>query len=337
MRLKAVMISVVLLSLAACQLTGGNTPTQSATDGETAISPEPVPSLEVEVSPAAVLTDGLGREIVLDRLPERVVVAGRAAQLILHAAFFFDEADARVVAMEQRTQRNASMLPLVDSGFAEVIQLERDASTEAIAVADPDVVLLKSYLADARVALNDGEPRLTHYRLVEEGPEAIGVLCGGEVRVFLQPYRPPPRLIIAGGGHIGRALRPMAEAAGFAVTIVDVEPGRAEVPELDAVTFTADTSVVLLTTDHVSDAAALRKVIDTPAQYIGMIGSSTKCAKILGELRNTGLDKGALDRVYAPVGLDLGGATPGEIAVAILAEIIAVRRGGSGRRRSRHK
>ena len=121
------------------------------------------------------------------------------------------------------------------------------------------------------------------------------------------------------------------------MTIVDVEPGRAEVPELDAVTFTADTSVVLLTTDHVSDAAALRKVIDTPAQYIGMIGSSTKCAKILGELRNTGLDKAALDRVYAPVGLDLGGPTPGEIAAAVLAEIIAVRRGGSGRSRSRHK
>ena len=105
MRLKAAVISVVLLSLAACQLTGGNTPTQSAT----AISPEPVPSLEVDVSPAAVLTDSLGREVVLDQLPERVVVAGRAAQLILHTAFTFDEADARVVAMEQRTQRNVSM------------------------------------------------------------------------------------------------------------------------------------------------------------------------------------------------------------------------------------
>ena len=149
MKLKAVVISVVLLSVAACQGVGGNPPTQSATDGEPAISPEPVASLEVEVSPAAVLTDALGREIALDRLPERVVTAGRAAQLILHAAFFFDEADARVVAMEQRTQRNASMMPLVDSGFAEVIQLERDASTEAIAVADPDVVLLKSYLADS--------------------------------------------------------------------------------------------------------------------------------------------------------------------------------------------
>jgi len=149
MRLKGVVVFVVLLSLAACQTTGGNTPTQSAADGETAIGTEPVPRLHVDVSPAAVLTDGLGREIVLDKLPERVVIAGRAAQLILHAAFFFDEADARVIAMEQRTQRSTSMMPLVDSAFAEVAQLERDASTEAIAVADPDVVLLKSYLADS--------------------------------------------------------------------------------------------------------------------------------------------------------------------------------------------
>ncbi|MCL4465499.1 MAG: XdhC family protein [Chloroflexi bacterium] len=192
-------------------------------------------------------------------------------------------------------------------------------------------------LADGRLALDDGEPRLTHYRLVEDGPEAIGVLCGGEVRVFLQAYRPPPRLIIAGGGHIGRALKQMAGAAGFAVTVVVVEPGRAEALELEAVTFTEDTSVVLLTTDHISDAAALRKVIGTPVPYIGMIGSSAKCVKILGELRNEGYDEAALARVYAPVGLDLGGPTPGEIAAAILAKIITVRRGGSGRSRSRHK
>jgi xanthine dehydrogenase accessory factor len=184
-------------------------------------------------------------------------------------------------------------------------------------------------LADARVALNDGETRLRHYRLVEDGPDAVGVLCGGEVRVFLHPYRPPPRLVIAGGGHIGRALRPMAEAAGFVVTVVDVEPGRASVPELETVPFTDDTSVVLLTTDHVSDAAALRKVIGTPVRYIGMIGSAAKCTKILGQLRDEGYDEGALARVYAPVGLDLGGPTPGEIAAAILAEIIAVRRGGT--------
>lgn len=121
----------------------------------------------------------------------------------------------------------------------------------------------------------------------------------------------------------------MAEAAGFVVTVVDIEPGRASVPELESVPFTEDTSVVLLTTDHASDAAALRMVIGTPVRYIGMIGSVAKCAKILGELRDDGYDERALARVHAPVGLDLGGPTPGEIGVAILAEIIAVRRGGS--------
>ena len=94
-------------------------------------------------------------------------------------------------------------------------------------------------LADARAALDDGQPRLAHYALTEEGPDAVGVLCGGDVRAFIQPYLPPPRLVIVGGGHIGRPL---------------------------------------------------------------------------------------LQRVYAPIGLDLGGPTPEEIAVAILAEIVAVRR-----------
>jgi xanthine dehydrogenase accessory factor len=91
-------------------------------------------------------------------------------------------------------------------------------------------------LTDAQIALREGTPRLTHYRLTEEGSEAIGVLCGGEVRVFIHPYFPPPRLIIVGGGHIGRPLKVMGEAAGFDVNIVDVEAGRATVPELDAVT-----------------------------------------------------------------------------------------------------
>jgi len=114
-----------------------------------ATAPMLVAALEATPPSAAILTDGLGRKILLDELPERVVIAGRAAQLILHAAFFFDEADSRVVAMEQRTQRGASMVPLVDSAYADTLQLERDASAEAIAAADPDVVLLKSYLADS--------------------------------------------------------------------------------------------------------------------------------------------------------------------------------------------
>jgi xanthine dehydrogenase accessory factor len=192
-----------------------------------------------------------------------------------------------------------------------------------------------SILNDARDAQLSGQPRLTHYVLAEEGQDAIGTLCGGEVRVFIQPYTPAPQLIIVGGGHIGRPLKVMGEAAGFKVIVVDVEAGRADVPELSTLSLTADSYVVLITTDHVSDEAALRYVITSPVRYIGMIGSRAKCQTILDHLRSDGVTAEALDRVYAPIGLELGGTSPQEIAVAILAEIIAVRHGGRGAFRSR--
>jgi xanthine dehydrogenase accessory factor len=183
-------------------------------------------------------------------------------------------------------------------------------------------------LKDAQDAVTSGLPQLNHYMLTEHGDDAIGTLCGGEVRVFIQPFLPVPQLIIVGGGHIGRPLKAMAETAGFDVIVVDVEPGRADVPGLHSVNLTADSFIVLITTDHVSDEAALRQVINSPVRYIGMIGSRHKCGTILGHLRADGIGEDALAHVYAPIGLDLGGPTPEEIAVSILAEIIAVRHGG---------
>lgn len=190
-------------------------------------------------------------------------------------------------------------------------------------------------LSDARAALTAKSPCLTHYRLDESGEDAIGTLCGGEVKVFIQPYYPPPKLVIVGGGYIGQPLRTMAEAAGFEVVTVDVDPERADALTLNNVPLTADTSIVLITADHVSDEAALRQVIESPACYIGMIGSRAKCRTVLDHLRADGYSDEQLRRVYAPIGLDLGGSSPAEIAAAILAEIIAVRHGGSGVMRSR--
>jgi xanthine dehydrogenase accessory factor len=189
-------------------------------------------------------------------------------------------------------------------------------------------------LADARAVLIDGQPRLAHYKLTEEGQDAIGTLCGGDLRVFIQPFLPPPRLIIVGGGHIGQPLRILGSTAGFETITVDVDAERAMVPGLDTIAFTSDTYFVLITTDHVADEAALRQVINSPVPYIGMIGSQRKCRTILDHLRADGCTDEMLNRVYAPIGLDLGGITPEEIAVSILAEIIAVRRGGSAVRQS---
>jgi xanthine dehydrogenase accessory factor len=195
--------------------------------------------------------------------------------------------------------------------------------------------LEEAILTDAQTCLRDAAHRLSHYSLTEEGSEAIGTLCGGEVKVFLQPYLPPPNLVIVGGGHIGRPLNVMGEAAGFEVRVVDVETGRADALELAAVGLSDNSFVVLITTDHTSDEAAQRFALTTPARYIGMIGSRAKCQTILDHLRADGYGDDALSRVFAPIGLDLGGPSPEEIAVAILAEVIAVRRGGKGGSRSR--
>jgi xanthine dehydrogenase accessory factor len=188
--------------------------------------------------------------------------------------------------------------------------------------------LESAILDDARLTLTESLPRLPKYSLTEEGVDSIGTLCGGEVRVFIQPFLPPPQLIIVGGGHIGRPLKVMGEAAGFDVLVVDAEAGRANVPGLDAHNLTADSFIILITTDHVSDEAALRQVIHSPVRYIGMIGSRHKCETILSHLREDGIGEDVLKRVYTPIGLNLGGPTPEEIAVSILAEIVAVRRGG---------
>jgi len=185
--------------------------------------------------------------------------------------------------------------------------------------------LESSIIEDSKKDLAEHKCGLHHYQLTEEGQDSIGTLCGGEVTVFVQSYFPPPQLVIVGGGHIGRPLKVMGEAAGFDVVVVDVAPGRATMPELENVKLSCDSYVVLITTDHISDEAAMRIALKTPAPYIGMIGSLAKCQTIRDHLGKDGLHERDLARVFAPIGLDLGGSAPQEIAVAILAEVVAVR------------
>ena len=188
--------------------------------------------------------------------------------------------------------------------------------------------------AEAQAALAEGRSRLVHYALREDGPAAVGMLCGGEATVFVEVYQPAPVLLLVGGGHIGQPLAELARIVGFQVQVVDVRPTRATVPQLDPAAITPWTYVVLITEDHVTDEQALRQVIATPAAYIGMIGSRRKVRTILDHLRADGVPGERLAWVHAPIGLDLGGRGPAEIALAILAEIVQVRYGGTGRPRS---
>lgn len=190
-------------------------------------------------------------------------------------------------------------------------------------------------VAEAQSALAEGRSRLQGFVLQEEGERALGMLCGGEVEVFVEVHRPPPRLLLVGGGNVGQPLAQMARLVGFRVEVVDVDPERGSFDAVEQSTICEDTYVVIMTADAQADESVLRKVVDSKAAYIGMIGSRRKIAIVFEGLKQTGVSEGALARVRAPIGLDLGGRGPAEIALAVLAEMVAVRYGASGHPLSR--
>ena len=197
-------------------------------------------------------------------------------------------------------------------------------------------------IEDAREALGRGVSRMVEYELRPTGEHALGMVCGGETRVFLEVNLPVSTLLVIGGGHIGQKLCPMGKLLDFRVVVLD---SRADIltaehcPDADelVVGHPAETAslvrlgerthVVIVTHGHLHDKDALRAVVGSPAPYVGMIGSRTKVRTVFDELAAEGVSPEALARVYSPVGLDLGGQTPGEISLAILAEIVALRHG----------
>ena len=194
------------------------------------------------------------------------------------------------------------------------------------------------------------------YRLTPEKEQGIGTECGGNVDIFLEVTGNPDHLVILGGGHIGLALYKMARVLDFRVTVVDdrEEFSRQErFPESIVVQsnfddpavqelITPDSFVVILTHGHLHDAEALKNSLGTSSQYVGMIGSRRKVRAVKEQLAKEGVSQEALDAVYTPVGLDIGAETPAEIAVAILAEMINVKKKGTpspvgmGKRKTPH-
>jgi xanthine dehydrogenase accessory factor len=160
-------------------------------------------------------------------------------------------------------------------------------------------------------------------------------------RWFIHPHNPPVRLVVVGAVHVAQALVPMAAALGFAVTVVD--PRRAfATPErfpgvslafdwpdeaMEAMALDARTAVVTLTHDPKLDDPALDVALRSPCFYVGALGSRRTHAKRVARLREMGHDDGAIARIHAPVGLDIAAVTAPEIALSVLAEVVAARRG----------
>lgn len=162
--------------------------------------------------------------------------------------------------------------------------------------------------------------------------------------VLIEVFEPPVTLLVVGGGHIGKALTQLGALLGFSVAVVDERPDYCNAerfPEADHLLcgdyaemlrgfpISPNTFIVLVTRGHKQDELSLREVIRSPARYIGMIGSKRRVTAVLQHLLAEGVAPEAVQRVHSPIGLDIGAETPEEIAVAIMAEIVLVRRGGT--------
>ncbi len=195
----------------------------------------------------------------------------------------------------------------------------------------------------ALAALADGQARLLRYDLLDPRNGEPGT-CGGEMTVYLEPHLPAPTVLIIGCGTIGRAVAELAHWAGFRVVATDdrpdmvtkellpgadlLLPGPVE-DALAAVPVTADTHLVLSTRGVQLDAAALPLLLARQAGSISVLGSGRRWQATRAELLARGVSDEVISRVRTPAGLDLGAETPHEIALAIVAEIVTVHRGGS--------
>ena len=209
----------------------------------------------------------------------------------------------------------------------------------------------RAAIADALICIKEQKNDVKTYDFSDEMAQA-GIRCQGTLRVFIE-YCSSDRtqLVIVGGGHVGYAVMKAAKAVGFAVTLVDTR-GETEIGEamrladrfirLDSFGDVATADLpknpcyVVSTYGHQVDGAALKGVLARKdGMYVGMLGSRKKVDVIFSQLRAAGIEQTQLDRVYAPIGLDLGGETPEELAVAIVGEMLAVKYGREGKSLSR--
>jgi xanthine dehydrogenase accessory factor len=194
----------------------------------------------------------------------------------------------------------------------------------------------------AREAITNRKPQLVHYELDDDFAQETGLICGGQMSVYIEPIEPSPELYVVGAGHVGFHLANMAHEVGFHVHVIDDRekfanrerfPNAVEIATEDIPTWLTRTSipahayVVVVTRGHNNDLDAIRVLAPRDIRYLGLIGSRAKVARITDQLLAEGMDPAVLKQVHAPIGLDIGAVTPQEIAVSILAELVAVKHG----------
>jgi xanthine dehydrogenase accessory factor len=194
----------------------------------------------------------------------------------------------------------------------------------------------------AKEAIQTRKPLLVKYDLNDDFAQENGLVCGGQMQVYIEPLESTPRLYVVGAGHVGYNLAKLAATIGFKIHVLDDREkfaNQERFPEAEAVVvetipewlqkaeIPSSAYVVIVTRGHTHDLDALRSLAKRDLRYLGLIGSKAKVKRIYDALIEEGMPVEYLQRVHAPVGLDIGAVSPEEIAVSILAELIAVRRG----------
>jgi xanthine dehydrogenase accessory factor len=202
----------------------------------------------------------------------------------------------------------------------------------------------------ARDVIANEKPCTLSFDLNQDPKYDTGLVCGGTLEIFIEPVLPAPLLYLFGAGHVALELFKAAKNAGFEVIVCDDReayanaerfPGARALVARDFNEAFRDvfekelaphesSYIVIATRGHRDDMRILRWAVQTQARYIGMVGSRRKAITVVRELTGEGLDPALFERLRSPVGLDIGAVTPEEIAVSILAELIAFRRHAEG-------
>ena len=193
----------------------------------------------------------------------------------------------------------------------------------------------------AQDVMREEKPRRLHFNLNNSPEYDNGLICGGSLDIFIEPILAAPTVFLFGGGHVSLSISKVANLAGFDTVVIDDRAAFAsterfpEAREIHAgeweeifpkLKINGFSYLALVTRGHKGDLTCLRWALTTPARYIGMIGSRRKFIEICKVLESEGVTQEQIERVHSPIGLDIGALTPEEIGVAVVAELIAVRR-----------
>ncbi len=192
-------------------------------------------------------------------------------------------------------------------------------------------------IIEAKAVLRKGKPSLISLELTDENNDGE-MICGGKCNIFIEPLLAPAQLIIMGAGHCSLALYHIAILNGFSVMIIDNRPEWANKENFplaeiyiisdykkifNQLSINEKDFIVIMTAGHKFDKICLQQSIETSARYIGMMGSKAKSLRIFSQLREDGINEEQLKRIHTPIGLEIKAETPEEIAISIMAEIIA--------------